>query len=106
MECLKEMDELELFYRSSARPCAFLDAHGSRFGIYFLVCVNTEETRWHVLIGLPCDTAKWKAGCSRQQNGCCKLRMVKHEKELLFQKEWLIIDLKLETTNFVPSKHR
>ena len=65
MECLKKMDELEIFDRSVARPCVLLNFHGSRFGIDFLARVNAEETRWHILTGVPCGAEKWQAGDSR-----------------------------------------
>ena len=66
MECLKNMDELEVLEQSISKPRALLDMRGSRFSLDFLEHVNAEITQWCALVGVPHGTSKSKVGDSRQ----------------------------------------
>jgi hypothetical protein len=63
-----------------------LDGHGSRFDLEFLECINSEEIKWHVNIGLPYGTSYWQVGDSTEQNGCFKMALSKAKQELVTKK--------------------
>ncbi len=58
---LTYLDSLDLFDRSTGlKPFLILDGHESWFELEFLECINKEEHKWCVNIGLPYGTSYWQ----------------------------------------------
>jgi len=56
-DCLRTMDELELFPRiDGLRPFFIVDGHGSRLELPFLNYINDPEHEWCVCLGVPYGT--------------------------------------------------
>jgi hypothetical protein len=88
VEMLKALDKLEVFDRSDGvPPFLLLDGHGSRFDYDFLKYINEPETKWNVCIGVPYGTSYWQVGDSNEQNGCFKMALTRHKRNLLNKKE-------------------
>jgi hypothetical protein len=86
---LQAIDGLNIFKRLDAEPAPFLllDGHGSRFDLQFLQYINCPETKWNVCIGVPYGTSYWQVGDSTEQNGCFKMSLARHKRNLLTVKE-------------------
>ena len=88
VEMLRVIDRFKVFDRSDGiAPFLLLDGHGSRFELPFLKYINAADTKWNACIGLPYGTAYWQVGDSSEQNGCFKMALTKHKRELLRRKE-------------------
>jgi hypothetical protein len=85
---LATIDKLGVFDRSDGvPPFLLLDGHGSRFGLTFLEYINDPSTKWNVCIGVPYGTSYWQVGDSTEQNGCFKMALTRHKRNLLKKKE-------------------
>ena len=86
---LATFDGLGVFNRSDdgVPPFLLLDGHGSRFDLTFLEYINDPATRWNVCIGVPYGTSYWQVGDSTEQNGCFKMALTRHKRNLLKKKE-------------------
>ncbi|KAI2505380.1 hypothetical protein MHU86_9086 [Fragilaria crotonensis] len=58
-----------------------------RFDLKFLQYINTNTTKWNACIGVPYGTSYWQVGDSTEQNGCFKMALTKHKRNLLRRKE-------------------
>jgi hypothetical protein len=103
-QCLKKMDDLQLFLRSPDLPDPFilLDGHESRLQIPFLQYINNDDHRRHVILGLPNGTAKWQVGDSKEQNGEMKRRLVLEKRKVLRDKRVHCEPPKIDKTNVIP----
>ncbi|KAI2495838.1 hypothetical protein MHU86_18670 [Fragilaria crotonensis] len=91
---------------NNATPFLLLDGHGSRFDLQFLEYINSRDTMWKACIGVPYGTSYWQVGDSTEQNGCFKMALTKHKRDLLAQKasvgaEFLAIEKKMSFTSFI-----
>ena len=85
--CLKYMDELQIFDRSgNINPFLLLDGHCSRYHIEFLQYIRDKQHPWIVAIGLPYATHIWQVGDSKEQNGSYKRVESEAKDELLIEK--------------------
>ncbi len=88
VEMLRVIDRFKDFDRSDGiAPFLLLDGHGSRFELPFLKYINAANTKWNACIGLPYGTAYWQVSDSSEKNGCFKMALTKHKRELLQRKE-------------------
>ena len=88
VDMLSSIDRLGVFDRSDGvPPFLLLDGHGSRFDIKFLEYINSATTNWNVCIGVPYGTIYWQVGDSTEQNGCFKMSLTKHKRDLMKKKE-------------------
>jgi len=99
---LSYIDTKEVFNRSTGlNPFLLLDGHGSRFDLEFLEYINSEETKWHVNIGLPYGTSYWQVGDSTEQNGCFKMALSKAKQELVTKKNDAGLPFEINKTDIV-----
>jgi hypothetical protein len=85
---LATIDGLGVFDRSDGvSPFLLLDGHGSRFDLTFLEYINDPMTKWNVCFGVPYGTSYWQVGDSTEQNGCFKMALTRHKRNLLKKKE-------------------
>jgi hypothetical protein len=107
VQMLKTIDELNVFDRSDGiPPFLLLDGHGSRFDLEFLEYVNGVETNWRVCIGVPYGTSYWQVGDSTEQNGCFKMALTKHKRNLLNAKSLVGQDFALDKEDVIPVVHK
>jgi len=99
---LSYIDTKEVFDRSTGlSPFLLLDGHGSRCDLEFLEYINSEETKWHVNIGLPYGTSYWQVGDSTEQNGCFKMALSKAKQELVTKKNDAGLPFEINKTDIV-----
>jgi hypothetical protein len=107
VQMLKTMDELKVFDRSDGiPPFLLLDGHGSRFDLEFLEYVNGADTKWRCCIGVPYGTSYWQVGDSTEQNGCFKMALTKHKRNLLNAKSLVGQDFALDKEDVIPLVHK
>ena len=68
-----------------------VDGHGSRFELPFLRYISNDSHEWTVVIGVPYGTALWQVGDSPEQNGSFNMASVAIKKELVEQKEMMML---------------
>ena len=102
VEMLKALDSLDVFDRSDGiPPFLLLDGHGSRFDYHFLKYISEPETKWNVCIGVPYGTSYWQVGDSNEQNGCFKMALTRHKRNLLNKKEERREEFTIEKSDIV-----
>lgn len=103
---LGSIDKLGVFDRSDGvSPFLLLDGHGSRFDLKFLRYINTNTTKWNACIGVPYGTSYWQVGDSTEQNGCFKMALTKHKRNLLRRKEECRLEFTIEKVDIVNLVH-
>lgn len=104
---LQTIDELNVFDRSDGvPPFLLLDGHGSRFDLQFLEYINSRDTMWKACIGVPYGTSYWQVGDSTEQNGCLKMALTKHKRDLLAQKASVGAEFAIEKEDVIHLVHR
>ncbi|KAI2506247.1 hypothetical protein MHU86_8182 [Fragilaria crotonensis] len=104
---LTSIDKLGVFDRSDGvAPFLLLDGHGSRFDLKFLRYINTNTTKWNACIGVPYGTSYWQVGDSTEQNGCFKMALTKHKRNLLRRKEECRSEFAIEKIDIVYLVHQ
>ena len=107
VKMLAAIDKLGVFDRSDGvPPFLLLDGHGSRFDLKFLQYINTDNTKWNVCIGVPYGTSYWQVGDSTEQNGCFKMALTKHKRNLLTRKEECRLEFAIEKVDVVYLVHQ
>ena len=83
VQTLKTLNEVNVFNCSDGIPPFFLlDGHGSCFDLEFLEYVDGVETNGRVCIGVPYGCSYGQVGNSTEQNGCFKMALTKHKRNL------------------------
>ena len=101
--CLRHMDELNLFQRNeSLKPFVLLDGHSSRFDLEFVKYIRDDEHRWSVCIGLPYGMHIWQVGDSPQQNGSFKFHQNAMKEKILEEKKALNLTTVFCPTDIIP----
>ena len=106
---LKTIDELNVFDRSDGIPpfLVLLDGHDSRFDLEFLQYVNGVETNWKVYVRVPYGTSYWQVlGDSTEQNGCFKMALTKHKRNLSNAKSLVGQDFALDMEDVIHIVHK
>jgi hypothetical protein len=104
---LKTIDKLTVFGCSDGvPPFLLLDGHGSRFDLKFLQYINAVRTKWNVCIRVPYGTSYWQVGDSTEQNGCFKMALTKHKRNLLARKEEERLEFAIEKNDVVYLVHQ
>jgi hypothetical protein len=104
---LEAIDKLGVFDRSDGvAPFLLLDGHGSRFDLKFLRYMNTDKTKWNACIGVPYGISYWQVGDSTEQNGCFKMALTKHKRNLLTRKEKCRLEFAVEKGDVVYLVHQ
>ena len=91
---LQALDETQIFdedRENGVKPLLLVDGHGSRFEIPFLRYISDDAHEWTVVIGVPYGTALWQVGDSPEQNGSFNMASVQVKKELVEQKEMMML---------------
>jgi hypothetical protein len=106
VQMLKTLNELNVFDRSDGiPPFLLLDGHNTCFDLEFLENVHSVKTNWRVSIGVPYCTSYWQVGNSTKQNGCFKIALTKHKRNLLHAKAFVEQDFTLNKEDVIPVVH-
>jgi hypothetical protein len=76
--------------------------------VEFFEYVNGFETNWRVYIGVPYGTSRrhWQVGYSTEQNGCFKMALTKHKRNLLNTKSLVRQDFALDKEDVIHVVHK
>jgi hypothetical protein len=61
---------------------------------------------WKACIGVPYGTSYWQVGDSTEQNGCFKMALTKHKRDLLAQKASVGAEFAIEKEDVIHFVHR
>jgi hypothetical protein len=101
--CLKYMDERELFSRAGGvKPFLLLDGHDSRFHLDFLEYIRDDNHPWIVGFGVPYATHIWQVGDSKEQNGSYKRKESEMKDLLVIEKKRRGLPQVFKSTDIVP----
>jgi hypothetical protein len=103
-DCLRVMDDLDLFPRVAGGPTPVLliDGHQSRFDLDFLAYIHDKDHLWVVCLGLPHATHYWQVGDSSEQNGAYKINCRERINQLIRYKQEHGMPLRIGRDEVLP----
>jgi len=105
VDIFKHLDGTGLFQCATGgepNPAMTCNGHDSRMKLPFLRCVNDNNHKWNVNVGLPHNTERWQHHDSKQINGNFKTNFYKAKEMLAWFKMRHDLPLKFKPTNVIP----